>query len=55
MRPNSCSVITALKRIAEKDFRIIATIYGPLLRYNEAELLKKLSQGINPFPLSSGT
>lgn len=41
MRPNSRSVITALKRIAEKDFRIIATGHGPLLRYNVAELLNK--------------
>nr|ABR17187.1 unknown [Picea sitchensis] len=41
MRPNCRSVITALKRIAEKDFSIIATGHGPLLRYNVAELLNK--------------
>lgn len=41
MRPNSRFVITALKRIAEKDFSIVATGHGPLLRYNVAELLNK--------------
>uniref|UniRef100_A0A0C9RM04 TSA: Wollemia nobilis Ref_Wollemi_Transcript_11596_2105 transcribed RNA sequence n=1 Tax=Wollemia nobilis TaxID=56998 RepID=A0A0C9RM04_9CONI len=41
MRPNSRSVITALKRIAEKDFRLVATGHGPLLRYNVAELMNK--------------
>lgn len=41
MRPNSRFVITALKRIAEKNFSIVATGHGPLLRYNVAELLNK--------------
>ncbi|KAH9308362.1 hypothetical protein KI387_036273 [Taxus chinensis] len=41
MRPNSRSVITALKRIAEKDFSLVATGHGPLLRYNIAELMNK--------------
>lgn len=41
MRPNSRSVINALKRISEKDFRLVATGHGPLLRYNIAELMSK--------------
>ncbi|GLJ44437.1 hypothetical protein SUGI_0932140 [Cryptomeria japonica] len=41
MRPNSRSVINALKRVSEKDFSIVATGHGPLLRYNIAELMNK--------------
>eukprot|EP00252_Welwitschia_mirabilis_P022772 TRINITY_DN6258_c0_g1_i1.p1 TRINITY_DN6258_c0_g1~~TRINITY_DN6258_c0_g1_i1.p1 ORF type:complete len:630 (+),score=94.98 TRINITY_DN6258_c0_g1_i1:67-1956(+) len=41
MRPNSRSVISAIKRISDKDFRMVATGHGPLLRYNIAELLNR--------------
>lgn len=39
MRPNSRSVLQALKRIGKMDFGTIATGHGPLLRYNIEELL----------------
>lgn len=41
MRPNSRSVLTALKRLNGLEFGIIATGHGPLLRYNLAELMNK--------------
>jgi flavorubredoxin len=41
MRPNSRSVLTALKRISDKDFGMIAVGHGPLLRFNVADLMMK--------------
>lgn len=41
MRPNSRSVLTALKRIGGMTYGTIATGHGPLLRYNLEELLYK--------------
>ncbi|KAH7306238.1 hypothetical protein KP509_22G003200 [Ceratopteris richardii] len=41
MRPNSRSVLTALKRVSGMEFGVIATGHGPLLTYNVAELMNK--------------
>ncbi|KAL2650645.1 hypothetical protein R1flu_018773 [Riccia fluitans] len=41
MRPNSKSVLQALKRVRPLDFGVIATGHGPILRYNVPELMSK--------------
>lgn len=41
MRPNARSVLSALKRLSDKEFGMIATGHGPLLRYNVADLMLK--------------
>lgn len=41
MRPNSRSVLNALKRVSGMDFGVIATGHGPVLAYNVAELMNK--------------
>ena len=40
MRPNSRSVLTALRKVADLRFATIANGHGPLLRYNLAELVR---------------
>lgn len=39
MRPNARSVLTALKRVKDMDYGVIATGYGPLLKYNVDEMV----------------
>lgn len=41
MRPNSRSVLSALKRVSGMEFGVIATGHGPVLTYNIAELMNK--------------
>ncbi|MCO5557478.1 hypothetical protein L7F22_011043 [Adiantum nelumboides] len=41
MRPNSRSVLNALKRVSGMEFGVIATGHGPVLTYNIAELMNK--------------
>eukprot|EP00850_Spirogloea_muscicola_P021974 SM000270S10371 [mRNA] locus=s270:27556:32402:- [translate_table: standard] len=41
MRPNSRSVLSALKKISDWQFSTIATGHGPLLRNNVSELMSK--------------
>jgi flavorubredoxin len=41
MLPNSRSVLTALKRVSNMEFGIIAVGHGPLLRYNVEELVHR--------------
>ncbi|KAJ7549448.1 hypothetical protein O6H91_07G053400 [Diphasiastrum complanatum] len=41
MRPNSRSVLTALKRIGSMEYSVIATGHGPMLRHNVVELISK--------------
>ncbi|CAM6036220.1 unnamed protein product [Sphagnum compactum] len=41
MLPNSRSVLTALKRVSNMKFGIIAVGHGPLLRYNVEELVHR--------------
>ncbi|KAG0587056.1 hypothetical protein KC19_2G137700 [Ceratodon purpureus] len=41
MRPNARSVLSALKRLSDKEFGMIAVGHGPLLRYNVADLMLK--------------
>ncbi|GMH33319.1 hypothetical protein BSKO_01153 [Bryopsis sp. KO-2023] len=39
MRPNARSVLSALKRVKDLDYSVIATGHGPLLRYNVEEMV----------------
>eukprot|EP00245_Coleochaete_scutata_P010402 TRINITY_DN3632_c0_g5_i1.p1 TRINITY_DN3632_c0_g5~~TRINITY_DN3632_c0_g5_i1.p1 ORF type:complete len:665 (+),score=115.10 TRINITY_DN3632_c0_g5_i1:96-2090(+) len=41
MKPNARSVLTALRKIKDWEFGVIATGHGPLLRYNVPELMSK--------------
>lgn len=41
MRPNSRSVLSALKRIGDKEIGLIAVGHGPLLRFNVSDLMLK--------------
>ena len=41
MRPNSRSVLNALKRVSGMEFGVIATGHGPVLTYNIPELMNK--------------
>jgi flavorubredoxin len=41
MKPNARSVITALRRVENLPYSIVANGHGPLLRYNLQELVGK--------------
>jgi len=44
MKPNSRSVLTALRKVKDLPYKTIANGHGPILRYNMEELVGKYKQ-----------
>ena len=39
MKPNARSVLTALRKVKDLQFNMIATGHGPVLRYNVSDIV----------------